>query len=260
MKFLCGFDCMRHRYDKRYNRFFVKFGVGGILNDLLGRGSECSIEGSVPATAVIASSVSCRWYSSTGLSTVFPTVLAIGTKNPMVDSTHCTIVCTTALVLTRLLIAASNTVGAGSDCPSSISACSRTLSKVDLMPLFELKHLACYASSIVDSTVLTIWDCTVLMHLVRRLWTTPLTSVSVTILRSGSVGSISHLVSTGGSKTEFHGDCHLKSVTAVNLYDSSPCLFLSSRNCMHNHIVFHKRRDCLLTGRNSGLMQRGLKQ
>lgn len=62
--------------------------------------------------------------SPTLFSFCFPTISAIHTLDPELDSTDCTFVLTTELVLTRFCISISETVGARSNQIPLPSACS----------------------------------------------------------------------------------------------------------------------------------------
>lgn len=67
-----------------------------MLCGLVAESSVRSFVSKLSAAFVDVSSMSCRRYSSTALSTVFPTTPAIGTMNRVLDSTFLTVLSATA--------------------------------------------------------------------------------------------------------------------------------------------------------------------
>lgn len=96
-------------------------------------------------------------------------------------------------------------VGVCIDHTTSLSTSLKLLNIVDLILIFDLEYLSCHASANVDSTALTIWNRSVLVHSVRQFSTIASTLVFFETLRSLNALLISFLVSDGGFKTSL--DC-----------------------------------------------------
>lgn len=79
------------------------------------------------------------WYSSTSLSTKFPTFLAIRTMSPVWSATDWALVSAIRFVWMRLHISASDNEGPSWGWTVSSRACSTTMNKANLRPSIELK-------------------------------------------------------------------------------------------------------------------------
>lgn len=132
---------------------------------------------------------------------------AIGTISLVLDSTFWTILTANNFVWTRSRIWALDTVKKVPDQTTSRYACLLTLNKEALRPLIELKWFTCSPFWNVNSTFLSVCNCSVLFHMITQVLTITPTSVFETTSRSTNMRSIFILVSDDGLTTYFHWCC-----------------------------------------------------